>query len=477
MTIDFMRRPKEPRSHHRAEAMQITHERTNDSLRRSRVLRASRFGWLPVAAAVALGACTVKKTEAPELSGPSELGLSLELRVSPDLLHMDGVSQSTLTVTTRDSNGAIQPNVDIRVEAVAGGQIVDVFGRLSTKNIKTGGDGRATLVYTAPNSVPSQNSDSGGNIVTLVAIPAGYDYHNAVARQVQIRLVPQGVVLPESGAPMPRFTASPNNPGEDQDVIFDASGTIPACLRNPADPNNAEACIPAAGTITSYQWDFGNGNTGSGVRTTTKFPTRGTYGVKLVVTNDRGYSNSLTQTINVAGVANPTASFTASPDNPGVNQQVFFDANPSQAAPGRTITRYDWNFGDGGFGSGLTESYRYNRAGTFTVTLTVTDSAGKTATSTKSITVGNTIAPTANFTISPSTISVGQVAFFDGSVSTATPGRSITRYEWNFGDNVPVEGVRQERVFSRAGTYTVTLTVTDSNGATNSKTATVTIAP
>ena len=150
--------------------MQITHARTNDSLRRSRVRRASLLGWLPVAAAVALSGCTVKKTEAPDITGPSELGLSLELRVSPDVLNMDGVSQSTLTITSRDSNGKIQPNVDVRVEAVAGGEIVDVFGRLSTKNVKTGGDGRATLTYTAPNSAsePEQRlrqhrGDAGGD--------------------------------------------------------------------------------------------------------------------------------------------------------------------------------------------------------------------------------------------------------------------------------------------------------------------------
>ena len=185
----------------------------------------------------------------------------------------------------------------------------------------------------------------------------------------------------------------------------------------------------------------------------------------------------VTQTVTVAAVANPTATFTLSPDAPGVNQQVFFDANASKAAPGRTITRYDWNFGDGGFGSGVTESHRFTRAGAFTVSLTVTDSAGKTGTATKSVTVGNTIAPTAAFTVSPATIAVNQSAFFDGTVSTATPGRTITRYEWNFGDNVPVEGPRVERVFSRAGGYTVTLTVTDSNGATDTETKTVTVAP
>jgi PKD repeat protein len=457
--------------------MQITHARTNDSLRRSLARRAARLGWLPLAAAVALTGCTVKKTETPDPTGPSELGLSLALRVSPDVLVMDGVSQSTLTIEAHDSNGALQPNVTVRVEVTTGGQLTDLVGRLSNKTVTTGGDGRATVTYTAPNSAPSQNSDTGAMGITLRVTPAGNDYRYALEREIDIRLVPQGTVLPQSGSPLPRFTYSPTTPGEGEEVTFDASTSIAACAFNTADPNNANACVPGDGRITSYQWDFGNGNSGGGVRTSTRFPNRGTYVVRLTVTNDRGYSNTVSQNVTVSGVSNPTAGFTASPDNPGVNQQVFFDANPSQAAPGRTLTRYDWTFGDGSTGVGVTESHRYSRAGVFSVTLTVTDSAGKTGTSTKTITVGNNIAPTANFTVSPSTITVGQVAFFDGSVSTATPGRTIVRYEWNFGDNVPVEGVRQERVFSRAGTYTVTLTVTDSNGATNTKTTTVTIAP
>jgi PKD repeat protein len=456
--------------------MQITHARTNDSLRRSLVRRAGLLGWLPVAAAVALTGCTTKKAEAPPISGPSEFGLSLELRVSPDVLVMDGVSQSTLTITSRDSNGAVQPNVDVRVEVTSGGQIVDVIGRLSTKNVRTGGDGRATLTYTAPNTVPSTNSDSGGMGVTLIATPAGSDYRNAQARQVDIRLVPQGVVLPQAYSPVAMFTVSPTAPGEDQDVVFDASRSIPSCIADPSDPNNVSKCIPQGGTITSYQWDFGNGQTGSGVRPTTRYPTRGSYPVTLIVTNDRGLSGvSAPFTLTVAGVANPTASFELSPTAPGVNQQVFFDANASQASPGRTISRYDWNFGDGYFGNGVTESHRFARAGSFTITLTVTDSAGRTGTASKTLTVGNTIGPTAAYTVSPGQVLVNQLAFFDGTVSTATPGRTIVRYQWNFGNNDIVEGPRVEHVFRSAGSYSVTLTVTDSNGATDTETKSVTV--
>jgi PKD repeat protein len=400
------------------------------------------------------------------------------MRVTPDVLTMDGVSQSTLTITSRDSNGKIEPNIAIRVEVTTGGEIVDVAGRLSAKNVTTGGDGRATVTYTAPNTVPSVNSDSGNIGVTLVATPAGYDYRSAFTRQIDIRLVPQGVVLPRAGSPFPRFTYSPANPGEAQDVTFDASTTIAACVPDATDPNNASKCTPADGVITSYQWDFGNGTTGAGVRPVTRFATRGDYNVKLIVTNDRGLSNQVTQKVTVAGVGNPGADFAFSPAAPGVNQQVFFDANASQPAPGRTISRYDWDFGDGYFGNGLTESHRFAKAGSFSVTLTVTDSAGKTAANTKSIPIGGTnVGPTAAYTVSPVTINAGRLAFFDGTVSTATAGRTIVKYEWNFGDNVILEGARIEHVFNPAGAYTVTLTVTDSGGATDTESKSITVAP
>jgi PKD repeat protein len=79
------------------------------------------------------------------------------------------------------------------------------------------------------------------------------------------------------------------------------------------------------------------------------------------------------------------------------------------------------------------------------------------------------------FTVSPAQVLVNGRAFFDGTVSTATPGRTIVRYQWNFGDNQIVEGPRVERVFGAAGSYSVTLTVTDSNGATDTETKSVVV--
>jgi PKD repeat protein len=435
--------------------------------------RFGRFGWLPVLAAVALTGCQVKKTEAPELTGPSELGLSLELRAVPDVVTMDGQSQSQITVVARDENGNPAGNRGVRVEITAGGQVVDI-GRLSTKNVVTGSNGQATLTYTAPSGAPSQNADPGA-VITIVGTPAGTDYRGAVARQVDIRLVPQGVVLPRPYSPVARFTVTPQPPDEGGDVTFDATTSIASCLPDATEPQDISKCTPQPGTITSYQWDFGNGQTGSGVRATTRYQTRGTYTAHLTVINDRGLSHTVSDTINVSSVARPSAAFSFSPTTPAINQAVFFDASASQASPGRTIASHRWTFGDGATGGGRQPSHRYSRVGTYSVTLTVVDSAGQTGTTTQQVTVGEGLQPTANFTVSPASVGVNQRVFFDGTLSEPTPGRTITRYVWNLGDNTIVEGPRTDHAYTRAGTYTVVLTVTDSSGATGTATKTVTV--
>ena len=74
----------------------------------------------------------------------------------------------------------------------------------------------------------------------------------------------------------------------------------------------------------------------------------------------------------------PTVSFVFSPAAPVVTQNIFFNASASKAAAGHSIVGYRWDFGDGKIDttSGISVSHQYALAGTFNVSLTVTDEVG-----------------------------------------------------------------------------------------------------
>jgi PKD repeat protein len=142
--------------------------------------------------------------------------------------------------------------------------------------------------------------------------------------------------------------------------------------------------------------------------------------------------------------------------------------------------RYDWNWGDGESGTGLFQDHDFLTAGTFNVTLTVTDDTGLTGTVSKAVTVG-TGNPTALMTIIKGVGGQPLNIQADGSASTATGGATITTYSFNWGDGSPIETgsaqVRQHNygLTTGAGTYTVRLSVTDSLGRTGTVTQSVTV--
>jgi len=157
----------------------------------------------------------------------------------------------------------------------------------------------------------------------------------------------------------------------------------------------------------------------------------------------------------------PTASFSSSCGE----RTCTFDASASGSAGG-TITGYAWEFGDGSTGSGVSPTHTYAADGTFTVKLTVTSNTQATASTTRTVTVAHTNQPPeASFTASCTALACS----FDAGASF-DPDGVIASYAWDFGDGATGTGVTASHTYASAGSMTVQLTVTDSNGATDSAT-------
>ncbi len=253
----------------------------------------ARFtSFLPVALVglLATTACT-SKPEMPKATGPSELGLSLQVLASPDVLTTDGMSTSQITVTARGPNSEPRPGVPLRADILVGGAVVD-YGSLSAKSSATGPDGRATFVYTAPPGGLSGNADAR-NIVQVAFTPLNGDYNNAVERAVSIRLVPLGtIVFP--GQPVANFSWRPNEPYVMDEVTLDAglSKDCPLTATTPTD------CFDSP--TLQYEWNMDDkGIIVTGRVIKYQFPRAGDYFVKLTVTNSLGNRVSVTKQIDV----------------------------------------------------------------------------------------------------------------------------------------------------------------------------------
>jgi PKD repeat protein len=303
--------------------------------------------------------------------------------------------------------------------------------------------------------------------MSIVATPAGSNAQTLVSKTVDIRLIPVGVILPSGPLPVARFTFAPSTPSAGAPVQFDASTSCAVPL------SNAGLCAASPSAIVSYRWTFGDGGSGSGIVTSHAFMIQQSYSVTLTVTNDLGVAASTTQVVAVGPGTPPTGDFTVSPTPVNVNDTVHFNADTIRTGPGRTITDYDWNFGDGGTASGVSVTHAFTSSGTFTVVLSVTDDTQQTATFTKSVVVG-TGNPTAVLTINKAG---GNQIIGDGSASTAVGSATITDYRFAWGDGNTNSGAAAvvNHTYAGAGTFTVRLTVTDSLGRTGTVTQQVTV--
>lgn len=234
-------------------------------------------------------------------------------------------------------------------------------------------------------------------------------------------------------------------------VALDASGS--------SDPD---------GSVASYAWDFGDGTpAGTGKTTNHNYAVPGTYTVSLVVTDNAGVSSVATQH-QVAATEPPNGAPKGAFQTEVAGLKVAFDATQSRDSDGQ-IESYAWEFGDGSTGTGATVNHRYSEAGTYVVKLTVTDDDGATDVVTHEVTVAP-IKPTAAFSSAAERLQVA----FDASSST-DPDGAITSYAWSFGDGSSASGRTTNHKYAAAGSYTVTLTVTDNDGATDLASKTVVV--
>jgi hypothetical protein len=131
----------------------------------------------------AMHGCGLDEVKVPGLVGPSETGLSLDMKAVPDILNADGVSQSIVRITARDQNGKLAPGRQLSVSFNGDGTLVAgsvLVGPLQTAvSVTTDNNGVAQVVYVA--------GTSAGSTATIFAFPYGTDITGRGSNSVTIR--------------------------------------------------------------------------------------------------------------------------------------------------------------------------------------------------------------------------------------------------------------------------------------------------
>ncbi len=266
-----------------------------------------------------------------------------------------------------------------------------------------------------------------------------------------------------------------------------ASGTAPLEVQF-----NARNLIPQGTKIKSLDWDF-NGDgvyelTGKDhLKPTHRFEQIGTFSVHLRMVDEQNLVKNFYRDIEITKADQPllSAEIEASPGLTGaVPLQIRFDGGKSESLKGNIIG-YEWDFGDGSqVSKGKSVTHVYGTPGVYQVTLTVTEDSGNEAVASAEVnTTTVSSVPEARITTVPAATAEGTLSgelpfkiSFDASGSTDADN-DIVEYDWDFGrDGATQVGQKVDYTYEEAGTYTVTLTVADSEGQKHNTTLSVTVA-
>jgi len=243
-------------------------------------------------------------------------------------------------------------------------------------------------------------------------------------------------------APQADFTASPRTGNVPLEVHFSSIVT---------------------GTVTAYQWRFGDGATAYTAKPTHTYESAGTFGVTLVVTG-AGRTATVSKpdhiTVNAPPGA-PTATFSADTVSGTVPLTVTFTAVTSG-----TVESWHWHLGDGTQAfTGPTIQHTYHTTGTFDVRLTVSNTNGSYTDSKLDYIHVNSgepepqSKPQADFSAAPRRGAVPLTVTF-----TSIVAGTVTEYTWTFGDGDVAQTVNPSHIYTTPGHYTVSLRVNGPGG-------------
>ncbi|MBZ0279589.1 MAG: PKD domain-containing protein [Anaerolineae bacterium] len=316
---------------------------------------------------------------------------------------------------------------------------------------KTSGNTPLTIQFTnqSTGQITSYNWDFGDGQTSVDTSPS-HIYTVAGTYRVLLTVIGPG------GQDIAEISIAANAPPNAPAAAFNAtpiSGDAPL---------NVSFTNQSTGNITGYSWDFGDGQTSTEQSPSHSYTTPGTYTVKLIVTGPGGSNEAQTTITATQPIAAPVASFTVVPTSGTAPLNVQF----TNQSTGESLS-YVWNFGDSTPNSTeINPLHSFVTPGSYTVTLTVSNSAGSTNASTVITVNAAPVAPVAAFTANPTTGDAPLSVVFDSSTSTG----SIDSYAWDFGDGGTSAESNPTYSFVTPGNYTVMLTVSNSAGSTNAST-------
>lgn len=350
-------------------------------------------------------------------------------------------------------------SAEARVFAPPGTRVVSVAtADASRARVRIETPRRSGMIVTAPATgalaatpVPVQSDEERGADWAVTVVWTGTDYGDVYLRATGDADAPLPMWLPigigrTNARPSASFTTV--FLGDCRSVLFDADGS--------SDPD---------GDQLTYEWDFGDGETGSGVRVTHAFASAGSYTARLAVQDPTGRVNNRDVASERVTVNHVPSAQIAVPERGAVGESLAFDASASQDPDGR-IVAYEWDFGDGSLAAGARVRHRYDRPGRYQVRLIVQDNSAsicQTASAEASVTIN--AAPVAKV-VAGDRGSSGETLTFDGSGSVDTDGH-LTSYEWDYRDGTTGRGPVVRHAFREPGLYRVRLVVRD-NSATSS---------